>query len=128
MKLGLIVVVAIVASAFAAHFLLEDPGYVVINFKGYLVEMSVPVLLGLFLLGGLQGLLGWYMVQSGLVDQPRVSPYRLTAHLGLAVLIFSLMWWLALGLWYGRREPPPAPAASGPRAWSSAAVAAIREL
>ncbi len=43
MKLGIIVVVALFLSAFAAHFLLSDPGYVVINFRGYLVEMSVPV-------------------------------------------------------------------------------------
>jgi HemY protein len=42
--MGIIVVLALFASAFAAHFLLSDPGYVVINFRGYLVEMSVPVL------------------------------------------------------------------------------------
>lgn len=45
MKIGLIVVIALFASAFAAHFLLSDPGYVSINFRGYLLEMSVPVLL-----------------------------------------------------------------------------------
>jgi HemY protein len=51
MKFGLLVVLALVASAFAAHFLLQDPGYVVINFRSYLIEMSVPVLLAaLFLL------------------------------------------------------------------------------
>jgi HemY protein len=43
-KIGLIVVIALFMSSFAAHFLLSDPGYVVINFRGYLVEMSVPVL------------------------------------------------------------------------------------
>lgn len=47
MKFAIIVVIATVISAFAAHFLLGDPGYVVINFRGYLVEMSVPVLVGL---------------------------------------------------------------------------------
>ena len=46
MKFGIIVVVALFVSAFAAHFLLADPGYVVINFRGYVVEMSVPVLVG----------------------------------------------------------------------------------
>jgi len=51
MKFGLIVVVSLVASAFAAHYLLEDPGYVIINFRHYVVEMSVPVLLGLVLAG-----------------------------------------------------------------------------
>ena len=53
---------------------------------------------GLFVLGGLQGAMGWYMVQSGLVDDPRVSHFRLVAHLGLALLIFSAELWLALGL------------------------------
>ena len=52
----------------------------------------------IFLLGGLQGALGWYMVKSGLVDDPRVSPLRLAAHLGMAFLLFALMAWTALGL------------------------------
>ena len=44
MKIGIIVVLALMASAFGAYFLLSDPGYVAINFRGYLIEMSVPVL------------------------------------------------------------------------------------
>ena len=44
MKFGILVVAVLFASAFAAYYLLSDPGYVVINFRGYLVEMSVPVL------------------------------------------------------------------------------------
>jgi HemY protein len=51
MKFGLIVIFALVASAFVAHFLLQDPGYVVINFRNYLIEMSVPILLAFALLG-----------------------------------------------------------------------------
>ena len=47
-------------------------------------------LAGIFALGGLQGALGWYMVQSGLVDDPRVSQYRLAAHLGMALLIYAV--------------------------------------
>lgn len=58
----------------------------------------IPKLLGIFLLGGLQGAMGWYMVKSGLVDDPRVSQYRLTAHLSLAFLIFISITWVALGL------------------------------
>lgn len=54
--------------------------------------------LGLFILGGLQGVLGWYMVKSGLVNVPRVSPYRLTAHLGLAFFLYGYTLWLALDL------------------------------
>ncbi len=58
----------------------------------------ITKLAGIFVLGGLQGAMGWYMVQSGLVDDPRVSQYRLTAHLSLAFVIFAAMLWVALGL------------------------------
>lgn len=53
---------------------------------------------GLFLLGGAQGFMGWFMVQSGLIDRPSVSHFRLAAHLGLALLLFALMLWLALDM------------------------------
>lgn len=52
----------------------------------------------LLALGLAQALMGWYMVQSGLIDVPRVSPYRLMAHLMLAFLIFGLCVWYALDL------------------------------
>jgi len=55
-------------------------------------------LAGIFVLGGLQGAMGWYMVKSGLVDDPRVSHFRLTAHLGLAFVILGAMLWVAMGL------------------------------
>jgi heme a synthase len=57
-----------------------------------------PKLIVMFVLGGLQGLLGWYMVKSGLIDNPRVSQYRLTAHLGAAVIIYAYILWVAFGL------------------------------
>lgn len=60
-------------------------------------------LFGLFLLGGLQGALGWWMVSSGLADRVDVSQYRLAAHLSLAVILFGLMFWLALDLWPSRK-------------------------
>ena len=50
-----------------------------------------PHLWALFFMGGLQGLIGWYMVKSGLVDDPRVSQYRLTLHLMVAVFIYGYM-------------------------------------
>ena len=50
----------------------------------------------LVVLVGLQGALGWYMVASGLVDRPDVSHYRLTSHLGLAVILFSILVWFGL--------------------------------
>jgi cytochrome c oxidase assembly protein subunit 15 len=52
----------------------------------------------MFVLGGLQGALGWYMVKSGLVDNPHVSQYRLTAHLVAAFLVYAYMFWVALSL------------------------------
>lgn len=48
-------------------------------------------LFGVFLLGGAQGVLGWYMVKSGLVDRTDVSQYRLAAHLALAVIIYGFL-------------------------------------
>lgn len=66
--------------------------------RGRIRQGYMPRLVLLFFLGGCQGLLGWYMVKSGLVDNPRVSQYRLTAHLGLAVVIYAYMLWLAFDL------------------------------
>jgi cytochrome c oxidase assembly protein subunit 15 len=63
-------------------------------------------LAGIFVLGGLQGALGWYMVQSGLVDNPRVSQFRLTAHLALAFAILAAIFWTALDLLDARSERP----------------------
>ena len=62
-------------------------------------------LAGIFVLGGLQGAMGWFLVQSGLVDDPRVSQVRLTAHLGLALVIFAAMAWVGMSLaWPQRAE------------------------
>ena len=55
-------------------------------------------LLGLFLLGGLQGALGWFMVASGFAERTDVSQYRLTAHLLLAVAIYAALLWIAFAL------------------------------
>ena len=59
----------------------------------------------IFVLGAAQGVLGWYMVKSGLVDDPKVSPVRLTAHLGLALAIFAFELWIALQLVSPRIRP-----------------------
>ena len=66
--------------------------------KGKIDRVLTPKLIAMFVLGGLQGLMGWYMVKSGLVDDPHVSQYRLTAHLALAVIIYAYMFWVALDL------------------------------
>ena len=66
--------------------------------RGRLERSLAWQLAGVFALGALQGALGWYMVQSGLVEDPRVSHFRLTAHLGVALMIFSAELWIALNL------------------------------
>lgn len=61
-------------------------------------------------LGGAQGLLGWYMVKSGLVDVPQVSHFRLAAHLLLALLVSQWLLWMILNLsapWRGGSPPLP---------------------
>lgn len=65
-----------------------------------------PKLVLILVLGGLQGLLGWYMVMSGLVDRPDVSQYRLTAHLGFAVVVYGYVLWTALGLLFAPEGAP----------------------
>ncbi|MEM9122325.1 MAG: COX15/CtaA family protein [Pseudomonadota bacterium] len=58
----------------------------------------IAPLVGLFALGGLQGVIGWFMVASGLVDRVDVSQYRLALHLGMAFLVFALLLGFALHL------------------------------
>jgi cytochrome c oxidase assembly protein subunit 15 len=70
--------------------------------KGYVVRREWPKYLLMFVLGGLQGVLGWYMVKSGLIDNPHVSQYRLTAHLVAAILIYAYMFWVGLSLLHAK--------------------------
>jgi cytochrome c oxidase assembly protein subunit 15 len=63
---------------------------------GRIERRLIPWIIGMLFLGGLQGLLGWYMVMSGLVERVDVSQYRLAAHLALAMVIFGYIFWLAL--------------------------------
>lgn len=69
-------------------------------FRKQIKRSLTPKLIIMFVLGGLQGLLGWLMVKSGLVDRPSVSQYRLAAHLLAAILIYSYILWTAWGLLY----------------------------
>ncbi|HVN35942.1 MAG TPA: COX15/CtaA family protein [Casimicrobiaceae bacterium] len=82
-------------------------------------------LFGIFVLGGLQGAMGWYMVKSGLVDDTRVSQFRLTAHLALALAIFAAMFWTALSLINPDRARPSTPSQRVARAWAIAFIALV---
>jgi cytochrome c oxidase assembly protein subunit 15 len=67
-------------------------------------------LAALFILGGLQGAVGWFMVMSGLEGRTEVSPYRLSAHLLFALFLFAALIWTALDLRRIDREPGARPA------------------
>jgi heme a synthase len=95
-----------------------------VPFLWFLVRRKIPPgygarLAAIFALGAAQGALGWFMVKSGLVDDPRVSQFRLTAHLGLAFLIFAAMFWTALSLLAPSR-PDRRSAGASARRWTVA--------
>src|SRR5215207_6716348 len=80
----------------------------------FVVRRQVPrqlilPLCGIFALGVAQGLLGWYMVTSGLAERVSVSQYRLVAHLALALAIYAATLWIALGILAGRSAAGPHP-------------------
>jgi cytochrome c oxidase assembly protein subunit 15 len=79
--------------------------------RGYFNRPLATRALALFGLGAAQGLMGWLMVASGLVDRPSVSHFRLAAHLSLAFLIFGFAVWLAREMAVGGHGPRIAPAA-----------------
>src|SRR5690606_8791516 len=90
-----------------------------VPFVVFLIRRELPRrLIGrcllLFALGGLQGLVGWWMVSSGLADRVSVAPERLMIHLGLAFLLFGALIWTALDAWTGgARQTLPSPWARG---------------
>ena len=85
-------------------------------------------LVGLLILGGMQGLLGWYMVMSGLVDRTDVSHFRLSAHLLLAFAIMSALIWVALDLRLLARTGEDRPARFTGAAFATIAVLFIQLL
>lgn len=87
----------------------------------------IPHLVLLFVLGGLQGVIGWWMVKSGFVERDDVSQYRLTLHLGLAIAILGYMLWLAIGL-LGADGRAPAPAGLRRLAWAVLGAAFVTVL
>ncbi|MGN6517682.1 MAG: COX15/CtaA family protein [Rhizomicrobium sp.] len=64
--------------------------------RGAITRKEIPRMIVLFLLGGLQGFVGWWMVESGLEVRVSVSQYRLAIHLGVALILFGAILWTAL--------------------------------
>ena len=64
--------------------------------RGAIGRKDIPRMVLLFVLGGLQGVVGWWMVASGLETRVSVSQYRLAAHLGVAIILLGAMIWVAL--------------------------------
>lgn len=93
-------------------------------FTGRIGRSLVPKLGAIFVLGGVQGALGWFMVASGLVDRVDVSQYRLAAHLTLAIVLFAAVLWVAEGLRAPRGRAPAPPLK--PTAWLLAALLAMQ--
>ena len=85
--------------------------FFIIPFLWFLFQKRIPEgyalrLWVLLMLGAVQGLVGWWMVKSGLVDNPEVSQYRLALHLGLALVIFAILLWTYFDLSEGRGRSP----------------------
>lgn len=70
--------------------------FLVFWFKGAITPRLGWVLFGLLILGGAQGFIGWFMVQSGLIDRPSVSHYRLALHLSCAAALYAALIAVAL--------------------------------
>lgn len=76
--------------------------------RGAIGRKDIPRMVLLFVLGGLQGAVGWWMVASGLEARVSVSQYRLAAHLGVAIILLGAMIWVALEYLRGtsaRKQP-----------------------
>ncbi|MFD2247720.1 COX15/CtaA family protein [Pontibacter ruber] len=75
-------------------------------------------LLLILLLGAAQGVMGWLMVKSGLVDNPHVSHFRLAVHLTLAIILIGVILWTVADLVSARKIQKPVTPASGRLAWT----------
>ncbi len=96
--------------------------FAVFLFRGWLNRHLAWRFAVMFVGGGLQGVMGWYMVKSGLVDRPDVSQYRLAAHLIFAFAIYAYILWVAITLW---RDETFADAMPGLRPWAAGLVALV---
>ncbi|WP_309627343.1 COX15/CtaA family protein [Brevundimonas sp.] len=95
--------------------------------RSFLGRMAIPTRLIwrcaiLLALGGLQGLIGWWMVSSGLSERVDVAPERLATHLGLALIIFAGLIWTALEAWSGEEH------SRSPAGWSRGAAVLLAAI
>ena len=74
--------------------------FVYFLFKKRLSTATIKKCVVLLFMGGFQGFLGWFMVRSGLIDNPDVSHFRLALHLTFAFITFAYTLWVALDLIY----------------------------
>jgi len=86
---------------------------------GYAIHLWI-----LLFLGGLQGVIGWWMVKSGFVDRSDVSQYRLAVHLSMAFLILGYLFWLAIGL-LAPGDRSSRPVSKGLQRWGAACHSVI---
>ena len=94
--------------------------------RGRLSRGLVLRLGAILALGGAQGAVGWFMVASGFeADRTTVSPYRLVLHLGLAVTLYALILWTALGIWRQAAGARPAAATRLVRRLTALSCAAV---
>ncbi|HEX2593910.1 MAG TPA: COX15/CtaA family protein [Rhizomicrobium sp.] len=91
-------------------------------YTGAITRAEWPRMIVLFVLGGLQGVVGWWMVASGLEFRDSVSQYRLAAHLGVALLLLGAIFWTGLEYWRGKT---PVVAKSRYITWSYVLIALI---
>jgi len=92
--------------------------FVYFLFRRMIDRALFPKLVLMFVLGGAQGFLGWYMVKSGLSDRVDVSQYRLAAHLGLAFIIYGFILWVVMDLLRSRSQASDPPARYETVSWT----------
>ncbi|HEY5301000.1 MAG TPA: COX15/CtaA family protein, partial [Acetobacteraceae bacterium] len=94
--------------------------------SGRIDRRLVPRLVVIFILGGLQGAVGWFMVASGFdPDSTSVAPARLVIHLALALALYAAILWTALGLLRPANAPSPGHPLLRGLAWAIAGVLAV---
>jgi heme a synthase len=92
--------------------------------KGAIKKSDWPRFVTLFVLGGFQGFIGWWMVESGLETRVSVSQYRLAIHLGAAILLLGAVLWIALEYLRDLKNPRQKPC----RAFGMAALVYVQML